>query len=102
MEIDLFFGFIKLKFFFFKFIFKELKKRIKKFKMKFFLVLRIFKERVIIFLKVEKEIKNWIIKNLFFLKEKKKNFLKWNRILLVGLREIYELNEIKKDLIMSN
>lgn len=62
------------------------------------MVLRIFKERVFIFLKVVKEIKNWIFKNFIFIK----GILKWNLILLFGLREIYELNEFKKDLIISN
>ncbi|KAH0849378.1 hypothetical protein HID58_091359, partial [Brassica napus] len=102
LETDLPFGSTKPKPSFFKPIFKELKKRIKKSKTKSFPVLRIFKERATIFLKVEKEIKNWIIKNLLFLKEKKKNLSKRNRIPLVGPREIYELNETKKDSIMSN
>nr|YP_009899068.1 Ycf1.2 [Mostacillastrum orbignyanum]QKK45876.1 Ycf1.2 [Mostacillastrum orbignyanum] len=102
LETDLPFGSAKKKPSFFEPIFKELKKRIKKSKTKSFLVLRIFKERATIFLKVAKEIKNWIIKNLLFLKGKIKNLSKRNRIPLVGLREIYELNETKKDSIMSN
>nr|YP_009896328.1 Ycf1.2 [Guiraoa arvensis]QKK42875.1 Ycf1.2 [Guiraoa arvensis] len=102
LETDLPFGSTKQKPSFFKPIFKELKKRIKKSKTKSFPVLRIFKERATIFLKVEKEIKNLIIKNLLFLKGKKKKLSKRNRIPLVGPREIYELNETKKDLVMSN
>uniref|UniRef100_UPI0030023D21 hypothetical chloroplast RF19 n=1 Tax=Megacarpaea megalocarpa TaxID=537173 RepID=UPI0030023D21 len=101
METELPFGSAKKKPSFFEPIFKELKKRIKKSKTKPFLVLRIFKERATIFLKVAKEIQNWIIKNFLFLKEKKKNLSKPNIIPLFGLREIYELNETKKDSIMS-
>nr|QKK49582.1 Ycf1.2 [Streptanthus cooperi] len=102
LETDVPFGSAKKKPSFFEPIFKELKNRIKKSKTRSFPVLRIFKERATIFLKVAKEIKNWIIKNLLFLKGKKKNLSKRNRIQLVGLREIYELNETKKDSIMSN
>nr|YP_009342735.1 Ycf1 [Orychophragmus hupehensis]APS85479.1 Ycf1 [Orychophragmus hupehensis] len=102
LETDLPFGSAKKKPSFFEPIFKELKKRIKKSKTKSFLVLSIFKERATIFLKVAKEIKNWIIKNLLFIKGKIKNLSKRNRIPLVGLREIYELNETKKDSIMNN
>nr|QWT70364.1 Ycf1 [Heliophila amplexicaulis] len=102
METELPFGSGKTNTAFFEPIFKELKKKIKKYKTQSFLVLRIFKERTIIFLKVAKEIKNWIIKNIPFIKEKKKNLSKQNGIPLFGLREIYELNEIKKDSIMSN
>nr|YP_009192760.1 Ycf1 [Schrenkiella parvula]ALP73168.1 Ycf1 [Schrenkiella parvula] len=92
LETDRPFGSAKKKPSFFEPIFKELKKRIKKSKTKSFLVLRIFKERATIFLKVAKEIKNWIIKNLLFLKGKIKNLSKRNQI----------PNEIKKDSIMSN
>nr|WJZ22579.1 hypothetical protein [Sisymbrium brassiciforme] len=102
LETDLPFGSPQKKPSFFEPIFKELKKKIKKSKTKSFLVLRIFKERATIFLKVAKEIKNWIIKNFLFLKGKIKNLSKRNRIPLVGLKEIYELNETKKDSIMSN
>nr|YP_009894076.1 Ycf1.2 [Conringia orientalis]QKK40449.1 Ycf1.2 [Conringia orientalis] len=102
METELPFGSAKKKPSFFEPISKELKKRIKKSKTKSFLVLRIFKERATIFLKVAKEIKNWIIKNFLFLKGKIKNLSKRNLIPLVGQREIYELNETKKDSIMSN
>nr|YP_009897523.1 Ycf1.2 [Iberis amara]QKK44157.1 Ycf1.2 [Iberis amara] len=99
METELPFGSVKKKPSFFEPISKELKKRIKKSKPKSFLVLRIFKERATIFLKVAKEIQNWIIKNVLFLKGKRKNLSKRNKIPLLGLREIYEL---KNDLIMRN
>nr|YP_009892864.1 Ycf1.2 [Biscutella vincentina]QKK39237.1 Ycf1.2 [Biscutella vincentina] len=100
METELPFGYPKKKPSFFKPIFKELKKRIKKLKPQSFRVLRILKERATIFLKVEKEIKNWIIQNCLFIKGKRKNLSKQNLIPLFGPREIYELN--KKDSIMSN
>nr|YP_009891739.1 Ycf1.2 [Asta schaffneri]QKK38112.1 Ycf1.2 [Asta schaffneri] len=102
METELPFGSTKKKPSFFEPIFKELKKRIKKSKTKSFLVLSIFKERATIFLKVAKEIKNWIIKNFIFLKGKIKNLSKRNIIPLFGLRKIYQLNETQKDSIMSN
>nr|YP_009891995.1 Ycf1.2 [Arabis verna]QKK38368.1 Ycf1.2 [Arabis verna] len=102
METDLPFGSVKKTPSFFEPIFKELKKRIKKFITKPFPVLSICKKRATIFLKVAKEIQNWIMKNVLFLKEKRKNLSKRNRIPLSGLREIYELNETKKDSIMSN
>nr|UKP88698.1 Ycf1 [Aphragmus sp. YZC250] len=102
METELPFGSAKKTPSFFEPISKELKKKIKKSKTKSFLVLRIFKERATIFRKVAKGIKNWIIKNFLFLKGKQKNLSKRNLIPLFGLREIYELNETKKDSIMSN
>nr|QNR89231.1 Ycf1.2 [Braya rosea] len=104
-ETELPFGSAQKKPSFFEPISKELKKRIKKLKTKSFLVLRIFKERATIFLKVAKEIKqikHWIIKNFIFFKGKIKDLSKRNIIPLFGLREIYELNETKKDSIMSN
>nr|YP_009894944.1 Ycf1.2 [Descurainia erodiifolia]QKK41404.1 Ycf1.2 [Descurainia erodiifolia] len=87
---------------FFEPISKEFNKRIKKFKKKSFMFLRIFKERATIFLKVAKEIKNWILKNFLFIKGKIKDLSKRNLILLFGPREIYQLNETQKDSIMSN
>nr|ASJ64439.1 hypothetical chloroplast RF19 [Farsetia stylosa] len=102
MEAQLPFGSAKKKPSFFEPIYKELKKRIKKFKTKSFRILRIFKERTTLFLKVAKEIKNRIIKNYFFLKGKTKNLSKQNRIPVFGPREIYEVNETKNDSIMSN
>nr|YP_010589862.1 hypothetical protein PEX89_pgp008 [Menkea sphaerocarpa]WAB48689.1 hypothetical protein [Menkea sphaerocarpa] len=102
METELPFGSAQKKPSFFEPISKELKKRIKKFKTKSFLVLRIFKERTTIFLKVAKEMKNWILKNFLFLKGKIKDLSKRNLIPSFGPREIYELNETKKDSIISN
>nr|QKK50625.1 Ycf1.2 [Sterigmostemum violaceum] len=102
METEVPFGSAKKKPSFFEPIYKELKKKIKKLKSKSFFVLSIFKERAKIFLKVAKEIKNWIIKNFIFIKGKIKDLSKQNLIPLFGLREKNELNETKKDSIMSN
>nr|YP_009356499.1 hypothetical protein [Lepidium meyenii]AQV10661.1 hypothetical protein [Lepidium meyenii]QKE47412.1 hypothetical protein [Lepidium meyenii] len=102
METELPFGSAQTKPSFFQPISKELKKRIKKLKTKPFLVLGIFKERATICLKVAKEIKNWILKNSLFIKVKIKNLSKRNKIPVFGPREIFELNETKKDSIMSN
>nr|YP_009897948.1 Ycf1.2 [Lepidium echinatum]QKK44669.1 Ycf1.2 [Lepidium echinatum] len=100
METELPFGSPQKKPSFFQPISKELKKRIKKCKNKPFPVLRIFKERATIFLKVAKEIKNSILKNFLFIKEK--NLSKRSRIPVFGPREIFELNETKKNSIMRN
>ena len=91
---------------FFEPIFKELKRKIRKLKNKFFLILKIFKEKTKLFLNVSKEIKKWVIKRILFLKEIKKELSKINQILLLlfGLRKrkVYELSKTKKDLIISN
>nr|WFF48732.1 Ycf1 [Lepidium latifolium] len=102
MGTELPFGSAQKKPSFFQPISKELKKRIKKLKTKPFLVLGIFKERATICLKVAKAIKNWILKNFLFIKVKIKNLSKRNKIPVFGPREIFELNETKKDSIMSN
>nr|SOR47865.1 ycf1 [Bunias orientalis] len=102
IETEVPFGSAKKKPSFFEPISKELKKKIKKLKTKSFMVLRILKERATIFLKVEKEIKNWIIKNFIFIKGKIKGLSKRNLITFFGLREIYELNETQKDSKMNN
>nr|YP_009897268.1 Ycf1.2 [Hemilophia sessilifolia]QKK43902.1 Ycf1.2 [Hemilophia sessilifolia] len=102
MESELAFGSVPKKRAFFKPISKELKKKSKKFKTKSFLVLRIFKESAPIFLKVTKEMKSWVLKNLLFIKGKITDLSKQNLIPLFGPREIDELNETKKDSIISN
>nr|DBA44754.1 TPA_asm: hypothetical protein RF1 [Crucihimalaya lasiocarpa] len=102
METELPFGSAQKKPSFVEPISKEFKKRIKKFKTKPFLVLRIFKKRAKILLKVTKEMKNWILKNFLFIKGKIKDLSKENLIPLFGPSEIYELNETKKDSIISN
>nr|YP_010180598.1 Ycf1 [Maerua crassifolia]QVD40017.1 Ycf1 [Maerua crassifolia] len=102
METELPFGSARKEPSFFEPISKEFKKKMKKLKTKSFMLLRILNERAKIFLKVVQEIKNWIIKKLRFLKGKIKELSKRNLIPLFGLREIYELNETKKDSITSN
>nr|YP_009689905.1 hypothetical protein RF1 [Pentadiplandra brazzeana]QEG53929.1 hypothetical protein RF1 [Pentadiplandra brazzeana] len=104
METELPFGPAREHPSFFEPIFKKFKKKIRKLKTKSFLILRVFKKREKIFLKLKglKETKTWVIKSFLFTKEKIKELLKRNRISLFGLREVYELSETKKDSITSN
>nr|QXU76216.1 hypothetical chloroplast RF1 [Biebersteinia heterostemon] len=102
METELPFGSPRKRRSFFEPIFKELKKKIIKSKTKSFIVLRVLKERTKFFLKVSKETKKWIIENSLFLKGRIKELSKINPILLFRSREIDELGETKKDLIISN
>nr|YP_010733044.1 hypothetical protein RF1 [Neillia hanceana]WEG91658.1 hypothetical protein RF1 [Neillia hanceana] len=104
MEAELPFGSPRKQFSFFEQIFKELKKKIKKWKKKCFLIIIIFKEQTKFFINVSKETKKWVIKSILFIKEIIKELSKINPILLFGLREIevYELSETKKDSIISN
>nr|WRW11285.1 Ycf1 protein [Kostermansia malayana] len=81
---------------FFKPIFKELKKKSKKWKTKCFSSLTILKERKKLFRKVSKETKKWITQNIPFVKGIIKKLSKRNPIL--ELREIDKLGETKKDL----
>nr|YP_010318363.1 hypothetical protein RF1 [Setchellanthus caeruleus]ULC82855.1 hypothetical protein RF1 [Setchellanthus caeruleus] len=97
METELPFGSPRKKSSFFEPIFKEFKKKIRKIKTKCFMLLNILKERAKIFLQISKETKNRIIKNLRFLKGVIKQLSKINPIFLFRLKEIDELNEIKKD-----
>nr|YP_009939031.1 hypothetical protein RF1 [Turpinia arguta]YP_009975046.1 hypothetical chloroplast RF1 [Turpinia montana]QNK04046.1 hypothetical chloroplast RF1 [Turpinia montana]QNV47265.1 hypothetical protein RF1 [Turpinia arguta] len=97
METELPFGSPRNRRSFFEPIFKELKKKIRKLKTKRFLVIRVLKERTKIFLKVSKETQKWVIKSILFLKGIIKELSKRNPILLLGLKEIYELSETKKE-----
>nr|YP_010958382.1 hypothetical chloroplast RF1 [Hippophae rhamnoides subsp. caucasica]UNZ11521.1 hypothetical chloroplast RF19 [Hippophae rhamnoides subsp. caucasica]WMZ98429.1 hypothetical chloroplast RF1 [Hippophae rhamnoides subsp. caucasica] len=99
-ETELPFGSPRKKFSFFEPIFKELKKKIIKWKRKGFLVLSFLKEITKFFLNISKEIKKWVIKEILFLKEIRKEFIKLNPIF--GLKKIYEFNESKKDSIIIN
>nr|AEX58511.1 hypothetical chloroplast RF19 [Theobroma grandiflorum] len=99
METELPFGSPRKGRSFFEPIFKELKKKMKKFKTK---SLTILKERTKLFRKVSKETKKWITKSILFLKGIIKGLSKRNPIPFFGLREIYELGETKKDSIISN
>nr|YP_010962946.1 hypothetical protein RF1 [Senna reticulata]WNI02571.1 hypothetical protein RF1 [Senna reticulata] len=91
---------------FFDPILKELKKKIKNWKKKFFLVLKVLNERKKKFRNVSKEPAQWIIKSILkkilFLKEKINKLSLSNFLFLFGLRKIYELNEIQKDSTISN
>nr|QPC56077.1 hypothetical protein RF1 [Aruncus dioicus var. kamtschaticus] len=104
MEAELPFGSPRKQISFFEHIFKELKKKMKKFKTKCFIILKIFKEQTKFFLNVSKKTKKWFSKSILFIKEIIKELSKINPILLFGLREIevYELSETKKDSIISN
>uniref|UniRef100_A0AAU6N9U3 Protein TIC 214 n=1 Tax=Alchemilla orbiculata TaxID=478366 RepID=A0AAU6N9U3_9ROSA len=91
---------------FFEPIFKELKKKIREWKNKRFILLKNFREKIKLFLNVLKEIKKQVIKRILFLKEIKGELSKRNPILLLlfGLRKkkVYELSKTKKELIISN
>nr|QGX43681.1 hypothetical protein RF1 [Rhizophora mucronata] len=108
METELPFGFPQKKLLVFEPIFKKLRKKIIKFQKNFFLVIKISKERskerIKFFLNLSKERKNWVIKKILSLKEiiNKLSKSKKNSILLFRFREVYELNETKKDLIITN
>nr|YP_009486436.1 hypothetical protein RF1 [Barklya syringifolia]AWB12659.1 hypothetical protein RF1 [Barklya syringifolia] len=73
---------------FFDMIFKEIIKRMKKGKKKFFLGFKMKNERT-----------KWIIKKILFVKEKIK---KLKKIFLFGLRQRYELSETQKDSTITN
>nr|UVW82995.1 Ycf1 [Ficus pumila]UZS91858.1 hypothetical protein RF1 [Ficus pumila] len=106
METELPFGSPRKQLSFFEPIFKELKKKLIKFKKKCFRILIILKERTKLFINVSKERRKWVITNILFIKRIIKELSKMNPILLVGLREIelYELSESKKEkkLIIDN
>nr|YP_009669208.1 Ycf1 protein [Heimia apetala]AZB52130.1 Ycf1 [Heimia myrtifolia]QCW94207.1 Ycf1 protein [Heimia apetala] len=102
METELPFGSPRKRRSFFEPIFKELKKKIRKLQKKSFLVIQFLKERTNLFLNISKETKKWVTKSILFLKRIIKELSKINPILFFGLREISELSETKKDLIMSN
>nr|QBC72752.1 hypothetical protein RF1 [Talinum caffrum] len=95
METDFPFGSPRKRLSFFKPIFNELNKKIRKFRKNFLGVLRIIKEKLKLFLKVPNETKKWIIQNLLFLKKILKKLSIVNPILVFGLRE--ESSEIKKE-----
>nr|YP_010254756.1 hypothetical protein RF1 [Bupleurum fruticosum]QUA00953.1 hypothetical protein RF1 [Bupleurum fruticosum] len=91
---------------FFKPIFKELKKEIRKTKNNHFKVLKVLKERTKIFLQESKETKKGVIKNVFslFIKRIKKGLSKVNPTRLFRLRKMYESSKTKqeKNYIISN
>nr|YP_009697830.1 Ycf1 [Cornus canadensis]QEJ84838.1 Ycf1 [Cornus canadensis] len=99
METDLPFGSPRKRSSFFEPIFKELEKRIRQFKKKYFhfIVLRVLKERVEFFLRVLNETKKWVIKSILFIKRILKELSRVNPILLFRFQEVEELSETKKE-----
>nr|YP_010193853.1 hypothetical chloroplast RF19 [Mimusops coriacea]QZQ53415.1 hypothetical chloroplast RF19 [Mimusops coriacea] len=95
MEAELPFGSPKKQSSFFEPIFKKLEKKIGKFKKKYFLVIKVLKERTKFFLNISKE--KWIIKGILFLKRIIKELSKVNLILFFRLREVYKSSETKKE-----
>nr|YP_010142117.1 Ycf1 [Muntingia calabura]QQK92362.1 Ycf1 [Muntingia calabura] len=102
LETELPFGSPRKRHSFFEPIFKELKKKIKKLKTKFFITLTVLKERAKFFVKVSKETKNWINKSILFFKKIIKKLSKLNPISVFGLRAISEVDETKTDSPISN
>nr|YP_010310601.1 hypothetical chloroplast RF1 [Mimusops elengi]UMY76135.1 hypothetical chloroplast RF1 [Mimusops elengi] len=95
MEAELPFGSPKKQSSFFEPIFKKLEKKIGKLKKKYFLVIKVLKERTKFFLNISKE--KWIIKGILFLKRIIKELSKVNLILFFRLREVYKSSETKKE-----
>nr|ATV97074.1 hypothetical chloroplast RF1 [Eschweilera wachenheimii] len=94
MEAELPFGSPRKRPSFFEPIFQKLEKKISKLKKKYFLVLKVLKERTKLFLNISKK---WIIKCILFLKKIIKELSKANPILLFRLREVYKSSETKKE-----
>nr|QGQ61679.1 hypothetical chloroplast RF1 [Dioscorea persimilis] len=99
MEAELPFGSPRKQSPFFEPIYKELEKKIRKVKKKFFRVLRVFKERKKWFLKVRKERTGWILPIVLIRKQIMKEFEKVNPIFLFKLSKVkvYEPHEKKKN-----
>nr|QWE50447.1 Ycf1 protein [Rourea microphylla] len=102
METELPFGPPKKRLSLFQPILKKFKKKITKLKKKFFLVIKVLKERREFFRNVSKKTTKQVIKNILFLKELLKEISKKKPIPLFGFRKIYKLNEIQKDSIINN
>nr|YP_009473587.1 Ycf1 [Hydrocera triflora]AVI69843.1 Ycf1 [Hydrocera triflora] len=97
METELAFGFPRKRNSFFEPIFKELKKKIGKFKKKYSLVLRVLKKRAKSFLNISKKSQKWLIKVILFFKRIIKKLSKLNPILLFRLTKVSKLSETKKE-----
>nr|Q70XV6.2 RecName: Full=Protein TIC 214; AltName: Full=Translocon at the inner envelope membrane of chloroplasts 214; Short=AtTIC214 [Amborella trichopoda] len=91
METDLPFGPARKGPSFFEPIHKELEKKFKKGKKKWFLFVRIFKEKKI-----------WVIKRVLFIKGVMKELTKANPVFLFGLKRVYDGSENRKDSISNN
>nr|UNI92090.1 Ycf1 protein [Borago officinalis] len=100
MEAELPFGSARKRPSFFAPIIKELNKKIEKLKKKYFLALNralnILKGKTKLLLKVFKEIKKWVMKNVLFIKKLIKE-LNPIRLFRFRLRKEYESNETKKE-----
>nr|YP_009771553.1 hypothetical chloroplast RF19 [Poecilanthe parviflora]QIT02338.1 hypothetical chloroplast RF19 [Poecilanthe parviflora]QVX30383.1 hypothetical chloroplast RF1 [Poecilanthe parviflora] len=99
MEVELpFSGYPRNRLSLFDPILKELKKKLKKLKIFFFLVLRVLNERTKLFLNVSKDTVKWMIKNarknILFLNEKRKQLK--NSLFLFKFKKINELSESEK------
>ena len=102
METELPFGSPRKRPSFFQPIFKELNKKIIKFKKKLFQVLKIVKAKILLFLRVPNETKKYISQSLPFLKKIRKKFSRVNPIIVFGLREEYSTIKKEKDLTINN
>nr|YP_010717673.1 Ycf1 protein [Agave durangensis] len=89
---------------FFEPIFQELEKKIIKVKKHFFQVIRAFKERIKLFLKISKEKTRWVTKIVLVRNLIMKELEKVNPIFLLKLRKVkvYETNENRKDSNINN
>nr|YP_009420215.1 photosystem I assembly protein Ycf1 [Gentiana macrophylla]ASO75611.1 photosystem I assembly protein Ycf1 [Gentiana macrophylla] len=96
LETDLPFGSPRQRSSFFKPIFKELERKIGKSKNTYFLVRKTLRGKTKL---VSKQIKNWVIRNSFFIKIKKKIrvFSKLNPILFFNVRKVYKSNQTKNN-----
>nr|YP_010512942.1 hypothetical protein Ycf1 [Platymiscium pubescens]UXL84431.1 hypothetical protein Ycf1 [Platymiscium pubescens] len=99
MEVELpFSSYPRNRFSFFHPIFKELKKKMKKWKNTFFLVLKILNERTNLFINFSKERAKWIIKKILLLNEKIKQL---PTLFILRFKKICGLSESQKDSTMS-
>nr|YP_009419897.1 hypothetical chloroplast RF1 [Sinojackia rehderiana]ASM46576.1 hypothetical chloroplast RF1 [Sinojackia rehderiana] len=97
MEAELPFGSPRKRPSFFEPIFKKREKKIGKFKKKYFLVIKVLKERTKLFLNISKKTKKWIIKGILLFNKIIKELSKVNPILLFRLREVDKLSETQKE-----
>nr|YP_010454333.1 hypothetical chloroplast RF1 [Thesium chinense]QYF09522.1 hypothetical chloroplast RF1 [Thesium chinense] len=95
METELPFGYPRKVPSFFEPIFKKLEKKIKKLKNKYFIIIRVLNEKIKLFLRISKETKNRVIKNILFIKIIIINLVKLNPIF--RLKEVYESSQTKKE-----
>nr|UFK29630.1 hypothetical chloroplast RF19 [Bassia littorea] len=87
---------------FFRPIFKQLDKKIRKFRKTRFEVLKIINEKIQFFLKFSNETKNWIMEIILFLKKKRKKMPTINPILVFVSREESSKRKKEKNSIINN